>query len=586
MSTVTFKTTLARAELALNPRIYWLVVIQHAQRAWFFSEMAYPLVTPEGVRRVEGGLRRLEIVEEARFFQAEAADQSASLELDLPEELWQRLMRRDLANCTCEISQLIEGAAYTARALRLVGRIEVPALGATRETTSLTVTANVWATTEQIPDERQRVDGTTWSTVTSLTEQEVGLSYPIVIGRPGLLNDGRIAGSQGVWVDHTNVDDAGNRLQLRLVIAGHRVAARRVYLCTDENNGAAQRFEVQHGLDARGQTVAYVDAQVSDGTYRLNPDLLVGDGNPTHGLGDSAGVDNSPPTNGEYVPWYVCWDDESQPSRGGGLTHGEQALQTAVGALAWLMRQSGLPVDLSAFQTAEALLRRFTIGMVIDARCRPWDVARERLLPLLPIALQLGPLGVRPILWRGSALREEVQIRLDVQAHPMITRASKLISEDRDIKNRWIFHWAYSVRTGQYTETSYTGVGPFVAGDPTSLPHPACVLSQQRYRRADGSPREEIEELSSVALYDKSVARMVIHWRVDAFALARQQVEYELPSGFNWLELGDAVLLSDVEIGLEERVGVIDRLARRSGGGLRVRVTLWEIPRRDIRVSA
>lgn len=569
-------------ELA-SGKVRWLVEFKLPGQTIRVAETTLELATSQGqIIHFHAGIRRLEVKEEARFFGTTLPDAATSMEIMFPIDVADLIRGgRTLAGVRCEISQIVEGAAYEMRVPRFAGNTGTPTFG-DAEIVSMTVTANVWEDTKMYPAETEVVSGETWATATSLEEQEFGLCYPVVIGTPGFIREdrSRCAGTQGVWVDHQKVDNGfGNWNNLRLVIANHHVTARRVYAGSDANNGAMNRFEVQHGRDAKGHLVAYIDAKVSDGTYRFSPDTVVGDGNPTSGLGDALLIDNQP-SNFEYVPWYVSWMDDSDRSAGG-VHLGDRTLRTATDVIPYLLAKTGMPVDMHAWRGLGNRFDACLLDFVIDARTQLWRVVQERLLPLVPLALVLGPQGIYPVPWKGGDSWATTDHKLDVQTDPRIMRATRITEDARIIYNRSVFNYCWSIRTNTYQRTVWKSAESYDANEPRRSPCRTFRISQERYKNPDGSKRVETDEISSRCVYDRNVARWVQGWRRKAFALARRELEYDFPSCYGHYSLGHSILLTDSDVKLHKRVAVITELTRRSGGQFRAKLVMWEVPERD-----
>lgn len=567
------------AEL-VGATVRWLVEFLLPGQTIRVAETTLEVPDSQGnIMHFHAGIRRLEVKEEARFFGTALPDAATSMEVMFPIDVADMIRSgRTLAGARCEISQIVEGAAYEMRVPRFTGITGTPTFG-DAEIVSLTVLANAWEDTKKYPAETETVTGETWSTATTLAEEEFGLCYPIVIGSPGYIREdrSRCAGTQGVWVDHGKTGST-NYDNLRLVIANHHVSARRVYAGSAANNGAMNRFEVQHGRDAKGHLVAYIDAKVSDGTYRFSPDTVVGDGNDTYGLGFST-IGNQP-SNQEYVGWYVSWMDDSDPSAGGAHL-GDRTLRTATDVIPYLLAKTGMPVDMHAWRGLGNRFDACLLDFVIDARTQFWKVVQQRLLPLVPLALVLGPQGIYPVPWKGGDSWAHPDHKLDVQTDPRIMRASRVTENARDIKNRAVFNYCWSIRTNTYQKTVWKDAQPYDQNEPRRSPCRTFRISQERYRNQDGSPRIETDEINCNCVYDRNVARWVQGWRRKAFALARREVEYDFPADYGHYSLGDSILLTDSDVKLSKRVAVITELTRRAAGKLRVKLVMWEVPERD-----
>lgn len=497
-----------------------------------------------------------------------------------------------LEGARATLSRWIEGTDYSARRVALVGRVQDSETGADGEPVSFTIAEHVWEQSTMIPSSAQQVDGITWpDSVLSLVGEELGLPYPIVFGYPGITSAvarGWVTGSQGVWVDHRRIKPGSHYEQLRLVIAGHRVAADRVMLSTDTDIGG-ERFVVQHTTDGRGQTVAYVDAQV-DGASWSRTDS---DGETAYGLGLVGLDDGFQPQDAQVVaelkPVFVGWylpAAATDETTGGMVGRDGRVVRGAGDVLEVLFGYLDRPVDRGRFAAAKPYLNRFLIDAVIDARVRPWDWFQANLRPLLPVSMVTGPLGVYPVVWRFDAVASDAVGHLDASLDPTIERASRVQVDASGVRNDFTLRYAYSMRTGQHYRTLRLGAGPFDADDTDTQVSLHCLQSQRRFKYADGSPRVVSDELETVCVYDDATAAAVLSWRARAYALGQSTVDYVVrESDWGWLERGSVVTVTDPDLHFAARVAVVVDIQIDDSDTMGLRLLLIEDPARDGRTA-
>lgn len=500
-----------------------------------------------------------------------------------------------LEGARAELSRWVEGTDYSDRRVLLVGRVQESETGADGEPCAFSVAEHVWEQTTLIPSAAQIVDGINWpDSITSLFGEELGIHYPIVFGYPGItgaVSRGWVTGSQGVWVDHRRTLSAspGNNLEdLKLVLAGHRVAADRVMLSTDKDI-PGERFVVHHTTDGRGQTVAYVDAQAAIGSsWRVtDTDSVYAYGLGSVSLGTS--FQPEPATNPDAVlsPVFCGWylpAAATAETTGGMIGRGGQLVRGAGDVLEALFSFVDRPVDRGRFAAAAPLINKYKIDASIDARVRPWDWYTANLQPILPVSMVSGPAGVYPVVWRFDAVGADAVAALDTTDDPSITRASRLQIDTSTIRNDFSLQYALSVRTGQHYRQIRLGAGPFDSADPLTRVSLHCQLSQLRYRYADGRPRVVSEELQSAVLYDDATAAAVLGWRARAYALGQTFVDYVVnASEWGWIERGHVVTITDPEVHLSARVALVVEVQIDSSATMGIRLLLLEDPPRDAR---
>ena len=516
----------------------------------------------------------------------------AVLPVDVPSLL---AKGHQLEGARAELSRWVDGTDYSDRRVMLEGRVQESETGADGEAVAFSVAEHVWEASTLIPGALQIVDGINWpDSITSLFGEELGLSYPIVFGYPGItgaVDRGWITGSQGVWVDHRRTGGSGgNYDDLKLVIAGHRVTADRVMLSTD-GDIPGHRFVVHHMTDGRGQTVAYVDAEAVIGSAYVTPggdsDSVNSYGLGASFLGSTFQPENATISTAIFSPVFCGWylpAAATAETTGGMRGSRGQLVRGAGDVLESLFSFVDRPVDRGRFAAAAGQLNRFKIDAVIDARVRPWDWFSANLRPILPVSMVTGPAGVYPIVWAFDATAADAVAHLDATNDPTITRASRLQVDTSGIVNDFSMSYALSLRTGEFYRQIRLSAGPFSSSDPLSRVSLHCQLSQSRYRYADGRPRVISQELESSVIYDDSTAAAILGWRARAYALGQVFVSYVVPySGWGWLDRGQVVTITDPEVHVSARVALVVDIQIDSSETMGIKLLLLEDPPRDAR---
>ena len=158
------------------------------------------------------------------------------------------------------------------------------------------------------------------------------------------------------------------------------------------------------------------------------------DGNPSYGLGYSVVL--AAVNTADQVQVYVSWLDDIDGE--GGLMWRGELIRNGAAVLEWAASQTGQMVDAAAFRVARSACAGFNFDGYIDARVSPWEWAKQNILPFLPLVLDIGPDGVRPIPWRPTVSDADVTLRLDADLDPRISRTSTIRSDITRIVNREI----------------------------------------------------------------------------------------------------------------------------------------------------
>lgn len=336
---------------------------------------------------------------------------------------------RDLSSATAEIAQWIEGTPYEDRLVRVVGRLSDPECGAIDEPVSASIEENPWDDSNLIPDAMALVDPSTAPEADYLSESDLGLVYPVIIGWPGRWSGGNfLTGSQGVWMSKRTKFHV-------LLVAGHAVGATTVYLAHDAGS-TPMPVNVRTAKDLQGRVVTVVDFHQ--------------EGYDVGGASD-LGADFQPAVD-DGVSLYVGW-----ATGGGVLGPSGTAIRQAGDVIEWALRQSSLRVDYGRVNAAKPLLTQFLIDAAIDARVSPWEWLNGNVIPLLPVSMVSGPEGLYPLVWRYWATAADALVDVDPTVDPTVARRGRRRYDSGKIANHFRLGYALSLRTGNYIETAQLG---------------------------------------------------------------------------------------------------------------------------------
>jgi hypothetical protein len=589
-------------------RLFWLLDIQYAGKTIRLSDGQ---VTPTddfgNMYPYHGVLGEVVVKEESGILSSgtspmNSIPMSCVFPVDVPRLVAQG---HDLATATGTLSRWIEGTSWDKRKVVLMGSIRDPEYGAANEPVNFSLEATPWQDSMSIPNANQMVTGKNWDDdmILSLATDELGLYYPIIIGKPGVVNayvdaDGYVTGSQGAWVDHRRLDTTpwsgtSHRANLTLVIAGHHVTAQSVYAITSDYPDG-MRFYVRNGHDRKGHPIAFlswwatkpgdVDDFVHDPTASPYYSWAYDATNATvSSLGDK-NVDSSfQPTIGQFKRVFIGWKDDDDTTRGGARGGDGKTIRGAGDVLSYLFSLSGIPVDHGRFAANRQFLNAFKLDFSVDDQCTPWEFARANLLPLLPVSIVSGDEGLYPVIWQYDAKAHKAIFHLDLTIDPMIERASA-VSYDRDIVNQWTLNFARSARTGTYCGQIRIGSANDRDKDGADGSF-WCDRSQARYRRPDGSPLVVPKIISTRCVYDLQTAHRILGWMSCLYAFARRRVDYILPErDYATLRIGLVVTITDPELYLNRQVALVEAIVVDGSPMMRIRLLIIDNPVRDRRL--
>lgn len=589
--------------------IRWLLDLEWAGRTWRLSDVDVVVTTAGGDDLVyDGTLTGVETDEESSDPGGTQSPLSVSLDVVLSGADIAALVASgfDLTTARGTLARWVEGTTYEERRVLLIGTVADPEYGATTEPIGLTLEAAPWDDVGSIPDPDLAVIGANWSTdmILSLLAEDVGLPYPMVLGAPGAVStavasSGWVTGSEAVWIDRGSLAFAitgptltGDSANLSLLVAGHHVNAASVELNNDDYT-EGHRFLVTNAHDFRGHPIAvcrwYATAPAAD-------DEWTWDGTPA-GVGTYTFTDGGIDSIGRNA---INHDPSFHPPTDTprrifvGWAHGGGAVPDggAGDILVYLLERSrvgnGVGVDYSAWATVAPYLNRFRLACSITATTKPWDYITAHLLPILPVSIDVGPDGIYPVIWHYGATADMVTARLNTTIDPRIERVGRIRYDRSKVVNDITISYAYSVRTQAYCakQRIVGNVADIQADTDEETPgelHPLCRLSQTRYRDAVGRPLVVAETIESAVIYDDATARLVLDNIARQRALSTRRMSFVAPEGdYGWIRRGAVLSLTDVDVSLDDTIGLVRGVTIDGSGDVRLSVLIQEDPVRDM----
>jgi len=578
-------------------RVYWLLTVEVGGVLMRMASDEVDVVTDDGeVYHYSAGLDDIETTEGIDLFGDSSGQLSVALEFLPPPgvSIAEMIARgEDLSAGRGELARWVEGTTYEARRVVLVGGLTDPEYGDDGEAVATTLEERL-AYTETLTSSALATTSTaTWDHTSSLLDQWLDVAYPIVIGRPGYQGGSAyVTGSPAQWADHRTENPGGwggrsGSVGQVVVIAGHHVSAKYVYLNHDEYAAVDKRFKVFNGWDQAGQPVAFIgwyltttspDAFEFDNTYAytwfVDPDPNTTTGGPTVSFG-SLFVDlEATFTDTTQTPLFVIWNDEATvDGGGGGLVRDGVTIRSAGDVLAYFLGLTTIAVDWGRLAAATPLLAAYQLDGCITERTDVWTFLQDEILPLLPVSIVSGPLGIYPVVWRFDATASDAVLTLDVDTDASIARVGRVAYDSQDRANRLSLEYQLSYRTGNFQTTLTYGSASDAALDSSVTAHPLCTWSQGR------TGRVVERSLTSAWVYDDSTAYAILEWQAAAYALPTRTVTYQIPEvEFAHVERGMVAVLTDSGIYASGAVCLVREVTTDGTGYLTLTLHLLDSP--------
>jgi hypothetical protein len=378
--------------------------------------------------------------------------------------------------------------------------------------------------------------------VIDIDEEQIDSLIPVVFGRPGAgsltsPND-HFFGTPGFWIRVTGVSE------WRIVAANSRTAA----------GEAGDPLFVWNVTQERGE-------------YE-NAELLADDTGKIRTVIDLGSWTTHPAENGDEI--WVDWNRSS----GGISRYGGDAVRGAGDVLFWLAsRVRGVDLDMQRIASLAPLLNKYKIDAGIwdpdGDGVSPLEWAQEYILPILPISLVDGPDGAHFVLWRPDASRSDAVAVIDTTINA--SRAGEVESSRLSgIANDITFKYGVDAKTEKPTRSiRVTGRQDIANTIDTARLGLYAQRSSQTFGHRQGPP------VVAPAIWDDATATACLTWLERRFALPSHSVSYSVRPDLAWLSPGDVVALTDPDIGVSDRVCLVEVVSPSRSGDVLIRVRLY-----------
>jgi hypothetical protein len=497
----------------------WLLTVEWDGFIYRWSSQPLTVLDADGVEvHFEGGLDATDIQTAVSFLSDSTEAPSASFEVFWPSDVALEISQgRDLSSARGELSIIptVKNTVpeWSSRVPLVAGTLLEPTYGAADDPVAFSIESTVAERGELWPPASAVVSVETWPEVED-TDSE-GEGYPFIFGSPGVISGSTVVpATPAIPVEWTS-DDVDT-----LVVAGHPVDA------------ASVRLYYQSTTTGEWYYVTPSVSTVEDGLGREVSTVTI------TGL----------PTAVTQADGYaVCWYDGSDPVFG--MRGAKGPLRTAADVLGFMLGLTPAGLDLEAWGAIREALGGIQIGGYIDEQVQPWEWVSDNLLPVLPISLLGSPSGVKPVLWRYDAIADEAVVHLRAEPGRLVrTGPVTYTGRSDEIINDVRVSYAYDMGRGEYGNTMQVCPDPVGSSASSSS---WARRSQNRFNRI-GS-----ETIETDVVYSEATAQWVASWRVAAGAFPRRVLTYDAHHDLAWLPVGSVVALTDEELHLAGKVGLL-----------------------------
>ena len=410
--------------------------------------------------------------------------------------------------------------SWSDRLVVVRGLIENPLWGAVDEPVSFAIVRYEDHDRSSWPPAGWRVTEYTWpisrtvvappgmpeiDTLTTYTDPELGTSYPVPFGTPGVGYRPSVGETSVPAVPAIVVDKSGDNVDRLLVCGGTPEATSLTlwYLDTDDAWGTVSKT-IEKGTDALGQPVGTVDISSDVSAVR---------------------------TAQEYR---TSW------AGGGVLLPGRTTTARGAGQLAlWWLWRSGIPLDVPSSLSAGGELDGYRLDGWLEEPTSASEWLADRVFGALPAFLATSADGskyVRSVRWQATIADSRAKL---TEGDGTVRRSDRVETIGDGRARTIIVRWGWSRSTDGYAWTTYR----YVDGV------------------ADETPVEIVAELPDV--YQGSTAELVAQWLAWREGAPRDRLRVQASTArWGWLSAGDVVTYSESRLSMVDRVCLVESIQR------------------------
>jgi len=249
--------------------------------------------------------------------------------------------------------------------------------------------------------------------------------------------------------------------------------------------------------------------------------------------------------------YWVCLHNTLPTSDYGGILnpYGDGILEGAGDVCMWALTTSGIQIDFNAWYNVRGILNEYKIaGVLQDDEVTGLEWLQREILPFLPVEVVLGRDGISPRL--NMLIVDNIDPTDTITAGDMFYRAGAItpITEPQDLCNTVQVRFGWIGRGQRYKSTIHVG-----ADRPNKMKSINNEIMSQ-YSKVSISKygkREKIINLNFVMDY-YTASRIATDY-IRLYSMPRLSITYNAHGVYGWLRVGDVILLTDLDIYIEEQ---------------------------------
>jgi hypothetical protein len=326
-----------------------------------------------------------------------------------------------------------------------------------------------------------------------------GKPYPVVFGSP--------ASSPNIYTLPAYCIKKYDSHSAHMMIAGHRVESTTATIQDDSFNTATKSILIDD--DGKGNVYSYIE---------LVP-------------ADNVAIPGTS-TSGDSREWWI------RLNAGGYInTYGDGDLTRGGDICRWALHRSGQRIDDGEWANLSVLLNQYSFaGYINDAEVTAFEWLNGSILPYLPVTMQMGANGIRPViteLWALTHVASVYSIEVGDDKQCQQSSPVQTLRNTADLANDISLKYAKRGHDQAMSKTK-------------TVQSNLAKQSQNRYGR-----RPRVIEADYI--YDNGTASKVVMDKIRALSTPLQTVDIDAPSELGWLQVGNVIDVSIPRVHLSSR---------------------------------